>query len=198
MTTERQRPLRADARRNRERILQTARTAFAAEGLAVPLDEIARRAGVGPGTVHRHFPTKEMLFEAVVREHLERLTLDARAALADPEAGPAFFAFLTRMTAEADEKQDLTEAITAAGGPMGVEAEELAVQLRELFGALLSRAQQAGTVRDDVDAADVQAIVVAALTAGRRRGTSERPGRLADVVFDCLLPRHIHTDGKTA
>ncbi|WOX10568.1 helix-turn-helix domain-containing protein [Streptomyces sp. N50] len=197
MTTERQRPLRADARRNRERILQTARTAFAAEGLAVPLDEIARRAGVGPGTVHRHFPTKEALFEAVVREHLEQLTLDARAALAEAEAGPAFFAFLARMTAEADAKQDLTEAITAAGDPMGVEAEELAAQLRQLFGALLSRAQQAGAVRDDVDAADVQAIVVAALTAGRRRGTSERPRKLAELVFDCLLPHHTHTDGNT-
>jgi AcrR family transcriptional regulator len=197
LTTERQRPLRADARRNRERILQTARTAFAAEGLAVPLDEIARRAGVGPGTVHRHFPTKEALFEAVVREHLEQLTLDARAALVEAEAGPAFFAFLARMTAEADAKQDLTEAITAAGDPMGVEAEELAAQLRELFGVLLSRAQQAGAVRDDVDAADVQAIVVAALTAGRRRGTSERPGRLAELVFDCLLPHHTHADGNT-
>ncbi|MEU6421296.1 TetR/AcrR family transcriptional regulator [Streptomyces spiralis] len=198
MTTERQRPLRADARRNRERILQTARAAFAAEGLAVPLDEIARRAGVGPGTVHRHFPTKEALFEAVVREHLEQLTFDARAALAEADAGPAFFAFLARMTAEADAKQDLTEAITAAGDPMGVEAEELAAQLRELFGALLSRAQQAGAVRDDVDAADVQAIVVAALTAGRRRGTSERPRRLAGLVFDCLLPHHAHAHGNTA
>ncbi|MFI6463384.1 TetR/AcrR family transcriptional regulator [Streptomyces sp. NPDC050538] len=198
MTTERQRPLRADARRNRERILQSARTAFAAEGLAVPLDEIARRAGVGPGTVHRHFPTKEALFEAVVREHLEQLTLDARTALADPEAGPAFFAFLARMTAEADAKQDLTEAITAAGGPMGTEAEKQAAQLRELFGALLSRAQQAGTVRDDVDAEDVQAIVVAALTAGRRRGTRERPGKLAEIVLDCLLPHHTRTDGSTA
>ncbi|WP_330455600.1 TetR/AcrR family transcriptional regulator [Streptomyces sp. NBC_00820] len=198
MTTERQRPLRADARRNRERILQTARTAFAAEGLAVPLDEIARRAGVGSGTVHRHFPTKEVLFEAVVREHLEQLTLDARATLAEAEAGPAFFAFLARMTAEAYAKQDLTEAITAAGGPMGVEAEGLAAQLRELFGALLSRAQRTGAVRDDVGAADVQAIVVAALTASRRRGTSERPGRLAEVVFDCLLPRHTDADGNTA
>jgi AcrR family transcriptional regulator len=194
LTTERQRPLRADARRNRERILETARTAFAAEGLAVPLDEIARRAGVGPGTVHRHFPTKEALFEAVVREHLEQLTLDARAALADPDAGPAFFAFLAGMTAEADTKQDLTEAITAAGSPMGAEAEELAAQLRELFGALLARAQQSGAVRDDVDAADVQAIVVAALTAGRRRSANDRPGRLAEVVFDCLLPHHTNTN----
>ena len=54
--------LRADARRNREAVLDAARTAFAAEGLSVPLDEIARRAGVGPGTLYRHFPTKEALF----------------------------------------------------------------------------------------------------------------------------------------
>ena len=198
MTTERQRPLRADARRNRERILQTAREAFAADGIAVPLDEIARRAGVGPGTVHRHFPTKEALFEAVVREHLEQLTEHLRAALADAEAGPAFFAFLARMTAEADQKQDLAEAITATNRPMGAETEELAAQLRERFGALLTRAQDAGAVRNDVDAADVQAIVVAALTAGRRRGRNDRPGRLTEVVLDCLLPRRSDADRDRA
>lgn len=198
MTTERQRPLRADARRNRERILQTAREAFAADGIAVPLDEIARRAGVGPGTVHRHFPTKEALFEAVVREHLEQLTEHLRAALADAEAGPAFFAFLARMTAEADQKQDLAEAITATNRPMGAETEELAAQLRERFGALLTRAQDVGAVRNDVDAADVQAIVVAALTAGRQRGTNDRPGRLTEVVLDCLLPHRSDADGDRA
>jgi AcrR family transcriptional regulator len=198
LTTERQRPQRADARRNRERILQTAREAFAADGIAVPLDEIARRAGVGPGTVHRHFPTKEALFEAVVREHLERLAEDLRGALADTEAGPAFFAFLDRMTAEADQKQDLAEAITATNRPMGAETEELAAQLRERFSALLTRAQDAGAVRNDVDAADVQAIVVAALTVGRRRGTNDRSGRLTEVVLDCLLPRHSDADRDKA
>ncbi|MFI7339836.1 TetR/AcrR family transcriptional regulator [Streptomyces sp. NPDC050085] len=190
MSDRQQRPLRADARRNRERILHTARDAFAAEGIAVPLDEIARRAGVGAGTVHRHFPTKEALFEEVVREHLEQLTRDVRAALdVEAEAGAAFFGFLARMTAEADAKQDLAEAITAAGSPVGARTEELAAELRELFGSLLLRAQQAGAVRDDVDAADVQAVVVAALTAGRRRDAGDRSGRLARVVFDCLLPR---------
>ncbi|MFH8769712.1 TetR/AcrR family transcriptional regulator [Streptomyces sp. NPDC017958] len=198
MTTERQRPLRADARRNRERILQTAHEAFAAEGISAPLDEIARRAGVGPGTVHRHFPTKEALFDAVVREHLEQLTRDVRTALEDPEAGPALFAFLSRMATKADAKQDLTEAVMAAGGPMSAETEEKAARLRELFGALLARAQEAGEVRNDVDAADVQAIVVAALTAERRRDAMHRPGRLAEVVFDCLLPRASDPDGQRA
>ena len=67
------RPLRADAARNRARVLETAYETFAAEGLSVPIDEIARRAGVGAGTVYRHFPTKEDLFRAVVESRLRRI-----------------------------------------------------------------------------------------------------------------------------
>jgi AcrR family transcriptional regulator len=73
------RPLRADARRNRERILAAATAAFAADGLSVPLDEIARRAGVGPGTLYRHFPAKETLWEAVLHDRLQRLADEAEA-----------------------------------------------------------------------------------------------------------------------
>ena len=86
------RPLRADAVRNRAKVLAAASEAFAAEGLAVPLDEIARRAGVGAGTVYRHFPTKEALFEAVITDRLLALAADAEARLASNEdAGEAFF-----------------------------------------------------------------------------------------------------------
>ena len=67
------RPLRADARRNRAKVLEAAEEVFASEGLAVPIDEVARRAGVGVGTVYRHFPTKEALFEAIVVARLEAL-----------------------------------------------------------------------------------------------------------------------------
>jgi AcrR family transcriptional regulator len=82
------RPLRADARRNRERILAAATAAFAAEGLAVPLDEIARRAGVGPGTLYRHFPAKEALWEAVLYDRLQRLADEAEVLhrATDPSA----------------------------------------------------------------------------------------------------------------
>jgi len=183
-----ERPLRADARRNRERILRAAGQAFAAEGIGVPLDEIARRAGVGPGTVHRHFPTKEALFEAVVAEHLEQLTRDARAAARTEEAGSAFFDFLTRMNSEAGAKQDLADAMAGAGAAMGSATQQLAADLREAFAVLLARAQRAGAVRADVDAADVQAIVLAAVTAQRQRADTTRPDRLAALVFDCLRP----------
>src|ERR1700750_2496644 len=80
------RPLRADAARNREKVLRAAREAFAESGYGVPLDEIAARAGGGAGTVYRHFPAKEALFEAVVTARVEDLIADARgrAGAADP------------------------------------------------------------------------------------------------------------------
>src|SRR5436853_6815375 len=90
------RPLRADARRNRDKVLHAARDAFAASGFGVPLDEIAARAGVGPGTVYRHFPTKEALFEAVGQSRIEDLVADARARAGAAEPGSAFVAFRPR------------------------------------------------------------------------------------------------------
>ncbi|MFC7660235.1 TetR/AcrR family transcriptional regulator [Pseudonocardia benzenivorans] len=78
------RPLRADARRNREKVLRAAQEAFAEHGMGVPLDEIAGRAGVGPGTVYRHFPTKEALFEAVVAARMQDLITAARAGPTRP------------------------------------------------------------------------------------------------------------------
>ncbi|MET7549713.1 TetR/AcrR family transcriptional regulator [Streptomyces sp. NPDC005500] len=105
-------------------------------------------AGIGPGTVHRHFPTKETLFEAVVVEHLEQLSRDARAALQADEDGSAFFAFLIRMTGETDAKQDLADAIAGVGAAtLGSATLQEAADLREIFAALLRRAQRANVVR---------------------------------------------------
>ena len=91
------RPLRADAARNREKVLRAAREAFAESGYGVPLDEIAARAGVGPGTVYRHFPAKEALFEAVVTARITDLVNEARVRADAADPGEAFFGFLTRM-----------------------------------------------------------------------------------------------------
>src|SRR6478672_731741 len=88
------RPLRADAARNRARVLEVAYETFAAEGLGVPIDEIARRAGVGAGTVYRHFPTKEDLFRAVIEDRISRIVDDGRALLAAGDPGEALFTFL--------------------------------------------------------------------------------------------------------
>src|SRR6476646_2326574 len=91
------RPLRADAARNRARVLEVAYETFAAEGLAVPIDEIARRAGVGAGTVYRHFPTKEALFEAVFSDRVRHIVDDGRALLGTAGPGEALFEFLRNM-----------------------------------------------------------------------------------------------------
>src|SRR6185369_10291950 len=95
------RPMRADAARNREKVLRAAREAFAESGYGVPLDEIAARAGVGPGTVYRHFPAKEALFEAVVAARITDLVSDARARADADDPGEAFFGFLARIAGEA-------------------------------------------------------------------------------------------------
>src|SRR6476659_7252539 len=141
------RPLRADAARNREKVLQAARQAFAESGYGVPLDEIAARAGVGPGTVYRHFPAKEALFEAVVTARVADLVRDARARAGAADPGEAFFGFLGRLSGEAAAKRDLPDAISVAGS------------LREdMFAALdllLRRAQQAGAVRAGIVTSDL-------------------------------------------
>src|ERR1700734_2354819 len=105
------RPLRADAARNREKVLRAAREAFAESGYGVPLDEIATRAGVGPGTVYRHFPAKEALFEAVVTSRIEDLIADARSRAGAADPGAAFFGFLARLAEESAAKRDLPDAI---------------------------------------------------------------------------------------
>jgi AcrR family transcriptional regulator len=89
------RTLRADARRNRARLLQVAAEAFATGGLSVPLDEIARRAGLGPGTLYRHFPTKQALLEAVVNDRLQTLVDAARALRHADDAGADLLALIS-------------------------------------------------------------------------------------------------------
>lgn len=139
--------LRADARRNREKVLLAARDAFAESGYDVPLDEIAARAGVGAGTVYRHFRSKEALFEAVITARIEDLVADARARAATEEPGPAFFGFLGRVADEATDKRDLPDAIAIPGA--------LQNAVRDALDLLLRRAQEAGAVRPGVAATDL-------------------------------------------
>jgi AcrR family transcriptional regulator len=173
------RPLRADAQRNRQRILETARKAFGIDGPGVSLDEIARRAGVGPGTIHRHFPAKEALIDAVLVEHLLELAEHAHAAT-------ELLPFLRSLIAESAAKQDLTDALSGVGGVPSPSAEAAARDLRDAFAGLLRRAQKSGLVRADVDAEDVQAVVIGAVAAQRYRSDS---GHVAELVLDGLRPR---------
>jgi AcrR family transcriptional regulator len=177
------RPLRADARRNRERLLQVAKEAFAEEGVAVPLDDIARRAGLGPGTLYRHFPTKEALFEAVVHDRLRRMVDDARALHEAADAGAALFGFIERLVAEAAPKQDLVDALAGAGVDVRSTMATTGGDLRAEIAELLRRAQVAGDVRADITIADLMALFSGLLMALRARSHADAdPGRALAVL----------------
>ncbi len=170
------RPLRADAQRNRARILEAAEVVFAAEGIEVPVDTIAEKAGVGVGTLYRHFPTKEKLCEAILLERLSALTVDARALADAADPAAAFFGFLDHIVEEGAAKRDLLVAVMGAGLAFDLAAAEVKDELREAVGVLLQRAQAVGAVRPDVTAAMVVALVGATCQAGRarRRGAGRR------------------------
>ena len=181
------RPLRADARRNRERVLAAASAAFAADGLSVPLDEIARRAGVGPGTLYRHFPAKEALWEAVLLDRLERLAAGAEALRGDPDPGAALLGFIDRLVTEAAPKRDLSDALASAGADVGAAVAGTAARLREAVGGLLAAAQRSGAIRGDIGVAELMALLSGLLFALRSRpGAQPDPGLAVAVLRDGL------------
>ncbi|MFZ0250145.1 MAG: TetR/AcrR family transcriptional regulator [Acidimicrobiales bacterium] len=159
------RPQRADALRNRARILEAAENVFAVEGIEVPVDLIAEKAGVGVGTLYRHFPTKEKLCEAVLLDRLTALTHDAQALADAGDPKEAFFGFLEHVVEQSAAKRDLIVAVMGAG----VEFEEAAAPvkdgLREAVGVLLERAQDAGGVRPDATPTAVLSLISATCMA---------------------------------
>ncbi len=121
---------RADARRNRALVLQAARSAFEERGLGAPLGEIARRAGVGAGTVYRHFPSKEALFRASIEDRL-RLFTDTARDLADAEdPGGVFYRFLAAVVRLAARNKALCDALEAASAAAGAGRREVGTTRR--------------------------------------------------------------------
>ncbi|MFE3828223.1 TetR/AcrR family transcriptional regulator [Streptomyces sp. NPDC059092] len=175
-------PLRADARRNRAHVLEVAAQIFATEGLSVPVHEIARRAGVGTGTVSRHFPTKEDLIEAILRSGVEELVARADAIAEREEPGTAFFLFLAATVHAGAANRGLAEHLATApqdqNGQDGQDGKDGKGSAHDRMGldllcdcteSLLDRAQKAGAVRADVALADVQTLMAACMTRGEGR-----------------------------
>lgn len=180
--------MRADAERNRSKVLEAASAAFAEEGLAVSVQKIARRAGVGTGTVSRHFPTKDDLYRAIVLSRVEPLVDRARALARDEEPGAAFFAFFAYMVAEGAINRGLSEALSGTGFDMEGAALEAGYDVGAALSDLLARAQQAGAVRTDVDVADVKALMLACLSREFTQPEEGARRRLLDVVRKGLEP----------
>jgi AcrR family transcriptional regulator len=181
------RPLRADARRNRSLVLEAARTAFAAEGSDASLDEIARRAGVGAGTVYRHFPTKEALFEAVVLDRIGELIDEAHALSDDPDPGRAFSSFVELLAREGALKRDLVETLSSAGIRLHLGEAPIVRDLIDVLGELLGRAQRSGAVRTDIGVNDVIALSTgAAYAICHSHADDEQSRRLLAIMYDGL------------
>ncbi len=179
------RPLRADAARNRARVLEVAYETFAAEGLGVPIDEIARRAGVGAGTVYRHFPTKEDLYRAVVEDRMQRIVADGRALLDSEEPGQALFTFLRSMVLQwGATDRGLSDALAGLGIDIKAAVPEAEEAFLGLLGDLLRAAQDAGTVRRDLDVRDLKALMVG--TQAMQTYSADAAERLTEVVLDGL------------
>lgn len=172
---------RADAVRNRERVLAAARQAFAADGPAVSLDDIARRAGVGAGTVHRHFPSKADLFAAVIAERMQQLTAEAERLAGAADPGAAFFTFFHRLAGQARENLALTAAVAVSDDIV----RDAAAPLEHALAALLDRAQRTGAVRPDVTASALHALMAGALLMEQRLDPASR-GMGLRVVADGL------------
>jgi len=178
------RPLRADAVRNRARILEAANEAFAAEGLGVPIDVIAERAGVGVGTMYRHFPTKEALGAAILTTKVEALIAEAdRLAAATGDPGAALEEYLAAILTEGTACSALAGAFSEAGYDLKAAAPNLEPQFTAALARLLERAQAAGAVRPEVQAADLLALMAAAcMVTGRPDRDAESGRRLLAVV----------------
>lgn len=186
------RPMRADARRNREKVLEAARAVFAADGQDAQMPDIAKRAGVGVGTVYRHFPTKEALIEALARDHFERLA-DGAEATAAREGDP--WALLLALVHTCGERCANDRGLAAAvGGNRDILADVAAEQhrLRAATTSLLERGKAAGQVRADATMDDVSMLMcslanIADMENDGRDGFSWR--RFADIAFEGLRAR---------
>jgi AcrR family transcriptional regulator len=181
---------RADARANRDRILDVAEEVFGKGGESASTEEVARLAGVGAGTVFRHFPTKAALLEAVLVRRLDRLREQAESLLDAADPGQALRGLFGHLAAHAAAKIAITEALLDAGGGRDDEAARASDRLHQAVGALLDRAQQAGAVRDDAELPEVYALLVGFARAAARANLDEdAKARLLAIVFDGLAPR---------
>ena len=179
------RPLRADAARNRARVLEVAYETFAAEGLSVPIDEIARRAGVGAGTVYRHFPTKEALFQAVIEDQIQRLVDDAHGLLQSAGPGEALFTFLRSIVLQwGATNRGLVDALAGFGIDIASAAPDAEDAFLAVLGDLLRAAQEAGTARQDIGVREVKSILVGC--QAMEAYNSALADRVTEVVVDGL------------
>jgi AcrR family transcriptional regulator len=184
------RPMRADARRNVEKLIAAARQAFAQHGAEASLDDVARRAGVGPGTLYRHFPTREALIEAVYRDGIQTLCATGDRLRETEPPAEALVDWLRAFARYVREKKGLSKALVQSLDNRDELFRETHALINSTAGALLDRAKAAGEVRGDLQAFDVIRLTsaIGAATEQSPEG-SALSDRLLLLALDGLRPR---------
>jgi AcrR family transcriptional regulator len=183
---DRPRRLRADAERNRARLLDAARAAFAAGAEPVTLEQIARAADVGIGTLYRHFPTREALVEALYRQELDDLCASAAGLLAVQPPELALRAWMDRFAGYVTAKREMADALRAVFASGAVTVPEIREQLAGAVQTILDAGIAAGTLRPDVRAEDIVATVVGMFAATSLAGGQEQLQRMLDLLMDAI------------
>jgi len=183
-----QRKPRADALRNRERILDVAKEAFARHGANASLDDIAKQVGVGPGTLYRHFPTREELLQAVYRSEMEKLAAAERKFAQSMPPIEALRAWLLLFVDAIETKQIIAPALSALiGDPKKVFAASHD-QLHEALSALVQRAIKSGDMRKDTDPMDLLRALVGVAHVATSPDWQQSAKRLVDILITGSRP----------
>ena len=174
---------RADAQRNRERILEVAKQAFTKSGADTSLDDIAKQAGVGPGTLYRHFPTREELLQAVYRSEMEKVAAAERKLAQSMPPTEALRAWLLLFVDAIETKQLIAPALnTLIGDPKKVFAASHA-QMHEALRSLVKRAIKSGDIRKDLDPMDLLRALVGVANVASMPDWQQSAKRLVDILI---------------
>ncbi|MBF6327700.1 TetR/AcrR family transcriptional regulator [Nocardia transvalensis] len=186
-------PMRADAQRNRVRVLEAAEEVLARDGRSASMRAIAEQAGVGLGTLYRHFPNRRALHEAIVIDRGRRLLATAEALATADDPGPALFGYLTRFCETTAQNKMLTEMLDVpdAGYPVGTnEFEDIKYGIRGAVETLLARARRSGAIRPELAAPEVLFVMKGlCLAVADEEDDPELRAKALAVVFDGLRAR---------
>ncbi|MFI0444265.1 TetR/AcrR family transcriptional regulator [Actinomadura sp. 6N118] len=182
------RPMRADARRNRDRLLAEARAAFLEHGVDASLEYIASGAGVGIGTLYRHFPTREDLLAALLQNQFDALTAEARRLLDREAAREALTAWAYAFAETSTVYRGLTAALMATIRDENSALHASCESMRQAGTTLLARAQKAGELRPDIDPTEFF-LLIAGLAWAHEQSPGQPLDRLLAVLFEGLTPR---------
>jgi AcrR family transcriptional regulator len=185
---------RADALRNRERVLEAAKSVFSAGGPDASLEAVARHAGVGIGTLYRHFPTREALYEAVYRREVEQLGELAEQLKSEAAPVEALRQWMRANVEFVATKKGMAAALALAAGPPPSELTAFSYErLTKAIGTLLARAVEAGEIRDDIGPGDLLRALVGMCLLHDQAGWQASVVRMLDVFIDGM---RVKPDGK--